>query len=106
MPGILMGMQSPATCEYRPLNVRYGSGFRYDVKRGSEQISIFVILEDEMTVCEIDTESPSPIGWRGSGELLKDATEALLHAGMKEITVEELEELEARRSREDEKHPS
>lgn len=106
MPGILMGMQSPATCEYRPLNVRYGNGFRYDIKRESEQISIFVILEDEMTVCEMDTESPSPTGWRRNGELLKDATEALLQAGMTEITAEELEQLEARRSREEQKYSS
>ena len=106
IPEVLLGMQFPATCEFRPKHDGDDRGFRYEAERGRGRISILGGLEDGDIVCSIVFGSLNPLGWRASEELLKDATEALLQAGMKEITVEELEELEARRSRENEKHSS
>jgi hypothetical protein len=102
IPEILSGLSSPATSEGGPWpESKLERSYRYDVKRGMGRISIYGSREDGFMSVVIVSGSLNPFRGRASLELSIDATKALLDAGMEEITVEDLEQLEAQREQEE-----
>jgi hypothetical protein len=98
IPGILADMSPEVICERGP---QTGSGFdsayTYIVTRGKARIMIHGDHEDGFMSVTIVDGSRSLLGGRARMELAADVTGALLAAGMKEVTAEELQELEAQR---------
>lgn len=102
IPGILAGMSSELICEGgREIGSESDSSFSYAVTRAKARILIYGGSEDGIMILSIVDGSRSFLraffGGRARMELADDITRALLEAGMKEITVEELEELDAQR---------
>lgn len=104
IPALLADMAPPVVCEEGP---DFGSGldaaFRYIITRGKARIIIYGSREDGIMSLAIVNGSPSllrsMLGGRARMQLADDVTKVLVEAGIMEITVEELEELEAQRTK-------
>jgi hypothetical protein len=100
IPVLLAEMDPPIICEEGP---EFGSdldlAFRYFITRGKARIMIYGSREDGIMSLAIVDGSPSllrsMLGGRARMQLSDDVTKVLVEAGIKEITAEELEELEA-----------
>ena len=97
-------MSSTLICEGGPeIGSKFDSAYRFTVTRERARIVIYGGREDGfMSVTIVDGSRSflrSFLGGRARMELADDITRALLEAGMKEITVEELEELDAQRTK-------
>ena len=98
IPEILSLLQSPAIAEGGPRpESELECSYRYDVKLGMGRISIFGSREDGFMTVAIVSGSLNPLRGRASLMLAIDATKALVEAGMEEVTIEDLEELESKR---------
>ena len=100
IPGILTEMSSGLICEGgREIDSEFDSSFSYAVTQAKTRILIYGCREDGVMILSIVDGSRSFlrgfIGGRARMELSDNITRALLEAGMKEIPVEELEELDA-----------
>lgn len=96
IPGILTAMSPPLICEGgQEIGAESDSSFRYTVTREKARILIFGGSEDGVMMVSIVDGSRSFFGVRARMELAADVTRTLMEAGMKKITVEELEELDA-----------
>jgi hypothetical protein len=91
-------MSSTLICEGGlEIDTEFDSAYRYIVTRGKARVVIYGGREDGFTSVTIVDGSLSLLGGRARMELAADVTRALLDAGMKEITSEEIEELESQR---------
>ena len=98
IPGILADMSTDLFCEGGPeIGSGFDSAYTYIVTRGKARIKIYGGHEDGFMSVTIVDGSLSMLGGRARMELAADVTGALLAAGMKEVTAEELQELEAQR---------
>ena len=97
IPDILANMQTPATSEGgEEAKSEFKSSYQYNVKRGMGQILIYGCREDDFMSVTIVDGSLNPFRGSASLKLSKDATKALLEAGMEEISTEELQEYDTR----------
>jgi|GEM_PF-5272411 len=96
IPGILAGKSSTLICEGgQEAGSESDSSFRYTITREKARILIYGGREDGIMMVSIVDGSRSFFGVRARMELAADVTRTLMEAGMKKITVEELEELDA-----------
>ncbi len=100
IPGILVGMSSTLNWEGgQEAGSEFDSSFRYTVTREKARILIYGGREHGIMMVSIVDGSRNFFGVRARMELAADVTRALLEAGMKEITVEELEDLDAQQGK-------
>jgi hypothetical protein len=100
IPEILSGLPSPAIAEGGPMpESELECSCRYDIKRGMGRISIYGCREDGLMSVAIVSGSLNPLRARARLKLSIDATKALLDAGMEEVTIEDIQELELQRDR-------
>lgn len=98
IPAILSSLPSPASSKGGgEIGSDFDASYSYQVERGMGRISIRGSREDGFMSVVIATTALNPLRWRSSFRLGVEVTAALLEAGMKEVTVEELEEFEALR---------
>ena len=98
IPGILTDMSPEVICESGPeIGSGFDSAYTYIATRGKARIKIYGGHEDGFMSVTIVDGSLSLLGGRARMELAADVTGALLAAGIKEVTAEELRDLEAQR---------
>jgi hypothetical protein len=100
IPVILADMSPKVSCEFGPhIATSDASGFSYIVTRGKARIMIYGGPEEGfMSVMIVDGSRSflrSLIGGRARVDLAADVKSALLKAGIKQVTVEEMEEFDA-----------
>ena len=106
IPALLAEMEPPVVCEE---GAEFGAdldvAFRYYITRGKARVLIYGSREDGIMSLAIVDGSPSllsgMLGGRERMRLADDVAKVLVEAGIKEITTEELEELEARQAKEE-----
>jgi hypothetical protein len=106
IPALLADMEPPVVCEEgAEFGADLDSAFRYYITRGKARVLIYGSRENGIMTLAIVDGSPSllrgMLGGRARMQLADDVTKVLVEAGIKEITTEELEELEARQAKEE-----
>jgi hypothetical protein len=106
IPALLTEMETPVVCEEgAEFGADLDSAFLYYVTRGKARVMIYGSREDGIMSLAIVDGSPSllngMLGGRARMQLADDVTKVLVEAGIKEITIEELEELVARQVKEE-----
>lgn len=98
IPELLAKLSPTIICEGGPENNSdFELGYKYKVAQGRAKVLIYGCREDDSMSVAIVDGSLSLLGGRARMQLAADVTTALVDAGMREVTVEEVMEFEVRR---------